>query len=392
MVEIFLAWFAFTGTIVTIGAAADSWLVADVRARLSETLQARLRDNPARWFQSVEETFSAIFDYFYGWRNPELDKVIWRGILFTYIGLILARVVLWTFRIPAPAMEKILVIAFVIAIGLTMIFQADLALLLKREASGNMPLRGLLRNRRFLSSIVWASLTTILYTAAAIMTGHGMGITFKNVSAIAFGAGISIPAVVIVSRVRDDWIPVSPIRAIGSSIIFIVLLAILFPSAAFTFVTSFEHAGFLVLATVAFNLFGDALSLVETRWVLRLARGLPLLGIFGVLVMDILLSGLIYLALPGISNVNWNKLISAMQFEGPEPWIGILFWSTFLTSILFYLFVVSILLLRISFRVVVLFNKLDDWFAVYRYPIRLVTFAMVIVETLVFVIFGILRK
>lgn len=392
MGEIFLAWFGFTGTIVTIGAAADAWLVKDVRTKLSATLQTRFSTSPAKWFHSVEETFSTIFDYFYSWRNPNLDKIIWRGILFTYVGLILARIVLWILSIPVPKMEMILVIAFVSAIGVTMLLQVDFGVLLRKEVPNNIPLRRLIRDKHFISSVVLASLSASLFSAAIIMTAHGVGITFKNVSAIAFGTGLAVPAVAIISRVRDDWIPVSPLRAIASSLFFIGLLAFLFPSAAHSFVPELKQTGPLLLVTVAFNVFGDALSLVETRWVLRLARGLPLLGILGVIVMDVILSGVIYLVLPGISNVNWNNLISAIQLRGPEPWMGILFWSTFLTSILFYLFVMSILLLRIIASLAPVFNKLNQWFAIYRHPIRLVTIAMVIIETIAFAVFGLVRK
>ena len=104
--------------------------------------------------------------------------------------------------------------------------------------------------------------------------------------------------------------------------------------------------------------------------------------------MDVILSGVIYLVLPGISNVNWSNLVSAIEFQGPKPWMGVLFWSTFLTSILFYLFGVSMLLLRIVASVFRLINKLDRWFQIYQYPIRLVTVAMVIIETIGFVTYG----
>jgi hypothetical protein len=54
MGEMLLAWFGFTGTIVTIGAAADVWLVEEVRAKVSATLEVRFRENPDKWFHSVE--------------------------------------------------------------------------------------------------------------------------------------------------------------------------------------------------------------------------------------------------------------------------------------------------------------------------------------------------
>ncbi|MEW6129601.1 MAG: hypothetical protein AB1757_21350 [Acidobacteriota bacterium] len=392
MFSLLMSWLGVTGTIVTMGAAADTWLVEDVRIKLSESLATQFRSNPAKWFHSVETAFTAIFDYFYKWRRPELSRIIWRGILLTYLILILARIVLRTFEIQVPAMEKILVIAFVIAIGLTLILQVDFNLLLRRETYSDTPLRILIRNKQFAMSVIMATLSVTLYTFASIMTAHGMGMTFKNIAAITFGSGIGVPAVVAISRVNDKYMPVSPLRAIASSMIFIGLLALMFPSAANSFVVDFEKVGPLILATVAFNIFGDAISLLETRWVLTLSRGLPILGILGVLIADLLLSGLIYLVLPGISNVNWVNLISAIKFQGSEPWIGILFWSTFFTSFLFYLFVIAVLLLRLIAPLVKFVNKLDDWFALYQHPVRLITVAMIFVETVGFVIYGLLCR
>lgn len=385
MDEKLIAWLGVTSAIVTIGAAVDSWLVEDLQLKLSELIKAGFREGPTRWFHAVEEAFSSVFDFFYRWRNPGLDKVIWRGILFTYAGLILARLVMWALRIPVPPMEKILVIAFVIAFGLSMMLQTNFALLLNSKNSSDLSLPQLWKNTDFTSSVILGTLTATMFTAAAIMTGHGMGVSFKNVTAISIGAGVGVPVVALVVRVKDDWIPVSPLRAIGSSLFFIALLSIVFPSAARSFINHVNTAGYMILATVSFNVFGDALSLVETKWVLKLARNRPFIAIVGILLLDLLLSALIYLVLPGISNVNWTTLLAAIRFKGPEPWMGILFWSTFLTSFLFYLFVASIFFIRIVVPLGPIFNALDRWFTIYRRPMRLITVSMVFVETAVFI-------
>src|SRR5205814_7085252 len=101
-------------------------------------------------------------------------------------------------------------------------------------------------------------------------------------------------------------IPVAPVRAIVSSLIFVGVLAMFFPGAAHSFVAELEQTGPLMLTVVAFNIFGDAVSLVETRWMLRLSRGLSAFGIIYKLILDFILSALIYLVLPEISAVDWG--------------------------------------------------------------------------------------
>jgi hypothetical protein len=394
MIDLFVPWFGTTASIVTIGSCLDLWLEESVRVKLSQTLSTRLRPDPARWFHAVEEAFSTLFDRLYGWRRPRLDRLIWQGILFSYIILFLARIVLWAFQIPVPDMEKILVTAFVTSIGLTILLHAadtTIQLTSSSESQGGAPILDLIRNRRFRSAVLTGSVGVALYTAAAILAGDGVGVSFKNVAAIAFGAGIGVPTIVLVSRVRDDMIPVAPLRAIASSLVFVGLLATFFPGAAYNFLTKLEQAGPLVLSVVAFNIFGDAVSLVETRWMLRLSRGLPAAGIIGMLILDLILSGLIYVVLPGISDVDWRAFVLAVQFAGPLPWMGILFWGTFFTSLLFYLFVAAMLILRILAPVARLVDMLDNLFAVYRHPVRLITLAMVSVETGMFALVALLK-
>lgn len=391
MTELFLPWFGFTASIVTIGACLDVWLKEDVRSQLSTSLTFHLHKGPTEWFHSVETAFSVVFDYVYGWRKSRLNRIIWRAILFSYLMLMMSRLVLWGFKIHVPQMEKILLIAFVVAIGVTTLLQIDIPALRLQEGPEGPPLRQLIRDRRFISTVVLSALFVAYYTFAAIFTGHGVGISVKNVSAIAFGAAIGVPGVILVSRVKDSWVAVAPLRAIVSSVIFIGLLALLFRPAAHSFVSELHQRGPLVLATVAFNLFGDAVSLVETRWLLRLSRGVSMLGIIGMLFLDLILSALLYLVLPGIAGIHWNTLLFAAGFNGPHAWMGILFWSTFFTSLLFYLFVASMLLLRITAPLIKILNKMDKWFALYDHPVRLITVAMVVSETAAFLILGFYR-
>lgn len=55
------------------------------------------------------------------------------------------------------------------------------------------------------------------------------------------------------------------------------------------------------------------------------------------LVVDLVLSAVIFLFLP---LVLWEApdFLEAAVFEGDRPWLGIFFWTTFSTSVMFYLF------------------------------------------------------
>jgi hypothetical protein len=162
----------------------------------------------------------------------------------------------------------------------------------------------------------------------------------------------------------------------------------MFPNAAKSILPEYKKGGPLILVTIAFNVFGDAVSLVETRWLLRLSRGKPLLTIFVILLLDLVLSALIYLIMPWIAGIDWHVFSQAVRLEGPMPWIGILFWSTFFTSLLFYLFIASLLLVRCIEPLARLINVIDSWFRLYENPVLLITVAMIIVSTIGFVIIG----
>jgi hypothetical protein len=391
MIELIGFSVALIAITIAVGQSVDAWLKEDVRKQLSSTLRSQFHKGPTEWFHSVETAFSTLFDYVYGWRTSQLNRILWRAILFSYVMLFMARVVLWVFNIPVPQMEKILVIAFVVAVGVVTLLQIDIPALHLKEGPDAPPLRQLIRERRFCQTAIVSALFVAYYTFAAIFTGHGVGISLKTVSAIAVGAAIGVPAVILISRVKDSLFGVAPIPAMVSTLVFLAVLAIKFRTPAATFLTEFNRTGPLIMATVAFNIFGDALSLVETRWLLRLSRGLSMLGIIGMLVLDLILSAFLYLLLPGIAGIHWSDLLLAAQFQGPHPWMGILFWGTFFTSLLFYLFVASMLLVRVvlpGFRVL---NRIERWFDIDQHPMSFITTAMVVVEAGVFLVWIIIR-
>ena len=99
-----------------------------------------------------------------------------------------------------------------------------------------------------------------------------------------------------------------------------------------------------ILAFVAFNMFAGGVSILETRWVLRLGSSATVIQLLGVLALDLAASAAIFLFLPAVTG-EITTFWDAVFLRGDRPWLGVLFWSTFGTSALFYLFLTAVFLL-----------------------------------------------
>jgi hypothetical protein len=96
--------------------------------------------------------------------------------------------------------------------------------------------------------------------------------------------------------------------------------------------------------------------------------------------------------MPAIVRQEVSVLFEGIKFQGQYPWLGILFWSTFATSALFYLFFVGIVLMRIAEAICRILTWLDKSLLQLRdRPVRAVTMAMILVETGGFVIWGVVK-
>lgn len=178
--------------------------------------------------------------------------------------------------------------------------------------------------------------------------------------------------------------PVRPQRALAWSLGFIVIAgtgaALLIPNVLDSFRAELDATGPTLFAFVAFNMFADSASLWETRWVLRRGLKASWYSLLGLLVLDLLLSAAIFLYLPLVLGELPDFWKAAFFFGGNRPWLGVLFWTTFSTSAVFYLFVISSLLVRPLSRV----PKLVQHLQVERQPVRVLTLAAVIVVTVVY--------
>jgi len=388
---LFATWIAASAALITAGDRLDGWMNDEAKREFAAKITARLRADPQQWAQSVNQLFLGIFDWIYGWRRPRLARLLWRGIVCSYLILLLARLVLYLFRLPVPGTEAILSIAVIFSVLMCLFSEAlTSAISLGRRFAHARELE--LRHIAFdgeVVSVVLCGSSAFGFSVAvvAVVTRH-LGTALRVPIAMGVGTALGFCVALLLFRMSD--IPVSPVRAFVSSILMVFLLASAFPAAATVFLGTLRGSGWMALTYIAFNFFGDAVSLVETRWVLRKARGAALATVASLLLVDLIASAAVYLVLPGLAHESFDTLRQGVFLRGTQPWLGVLFWSTFATSALFYVFVLAVLLLKVLAPVVKMVNLLDTWFSLYEHPARLLSLSAIIVLTIAFGLVGLL--
>ena len=151
---------------------------------------------------------------------------------------------------------------------------------------------------------------------------------------------------------------ISPFRVMLSSLFAIFIISLVKQDVLKIFVSDFNQAGVILFSFFLLNVFADSISLWETRIILNLANTGSIFRLFTVLLLDVFFSIVIFLSIP-ISTGNLDVFLNAIFFEGNLPWLGILFWSTFFTSIVFWFYLLAIILLKILQKPAQLFIKLD---------------------------------
>jgi hypothetical protein len=192
-----------------------------------------------------------------------------------------------------------------------------------------------------LSGSVFATIGGLLILALESFTGLGS-------YSLAFGViGAGLGGFVGAAQILGPRLVAagSPIRIFVYSLFFIGFLALLRPDAALSFVDSLRVEGPRVLVFLAFTVFADSVSYLKTRSLLRLVLNAGTWKVPMLLALDLVLSVVIFLFLPLVLGLIPEFLEGAM-FRGRHPWVGILFWSSFATSAVFYVFVLGSLMVR----------------------------------------------
>ena len=161
----------------------------------------------------------------------------------------------------------------------------------------------------------------------------------------------------------------SPFRAIMMSLIVMLLIGLFKSDMVQSLLLDINQFGWSILGYLLLNVCVDSFSLLETRYIITLTSRGTFIRFLVVVILDILASATIFLAIPILSG-NLHVFIEAISFQGNHPWIGILFWSSFSTSIFFYLYLASAGVLAISCAVVKGIHSLNRFLPIWEKPFR----------------------
>lgn len=368
---------------------------------------------------NTSEAFLSIFDRLFGSRDSMVEQGIWLGLLLTPVVLISTQIPYWAEGEFIVA-EDILLSAIVTSVSVSLGFLigrvftksefvigvvAVLSITGMGLLSGLTILSDAIVIRDFYSSsaisllfgiaagcVIQSPNYTRIMVPLAVLLFVGMGIFLavgiytgsvfspRNALAVLGGVGLAtLIALALIRGLRKIEIPVHPIWALASSIVFVIFASIIVGSFQFDVLRTFfiEVADDRrVLAFVAFNIFADGVSLLETRWVLLRATKATAFQLSGLLMVDLVASTAIFMFLP-LAVWEVPEFAEAIVFRGNRPWLGILFWSTFGTSALFYGFVASVMLFVIPTHALARgFRRIfGSFFKIEEHPYTFIAFA-----------------
>ncbi len=348
-----------------------------------ERVKTTLRAGPRKWAESINTLFLTVFDYIYGSRGSTRDRLLWISIFGPYLLLLIARIVLSIFRLPTPKTEAILIVAILISVACSLFGEFFLSahVLARNQEVRPLPFVKLATNATAIRAAVCLSGTTALLTFVAGIAVSRYGGSVWVLAAVITGAIVACPSVLLLSLIPPSSLPVGPLRAVLSSLIVMAILALHQPEAARVFLRDILGGNWGLFTFIAFNVFGDAVSLVETRVILRWSRGAPIATLFSLLLLDGVLSAGIYMVLPELAHQDLNVLWQGLAFRGPQPWLGILFWSTFVTSLMFYGFLASVLFLNLCRPLIRCLTFFFEKISIERYPVAALTLSALFLWT-----------
>ena len=296
--------------------------------------------------QQTSQAFFAVFDRIFGGRSTLVERGIWTGLLFSPAMLLLIRVTLLV--APSEALAQttdLLFLSIIMAILFTSF--AILGILLDSFTSG-----AAFGFVAILVGIVFATLVGGINGGTNHRLGAprpygglagGLGEPLVDILGIvSLGVGVALGAAGMRLMIRIPF-PVHPVKALASSLGFMVLVGLLRWDDAQGFLNAAGDSGLKSLSIVAFNMFADGVSLLETRWVIQRAGQATIPRLAALLLFDLVASAAIFLTLPLLLGELPDFLRGAL-FQGERPWLGIFFWTTFSTSFIFYGFVAAVFL------------------------------------------------
>lgn len=388
-----LAYVGAWAAIVSVLLAAGAFLRRGaLRAETARSLGATLeRAGPGPWTRAVNGAFLHLFDRFYGGRQTMFEDALWAGLIQVpiIVGALSAMNALpfdFGFRIEYEYVSGGLFFAPVIALVLAAIRYLLLRLQFHRwrKHSAAALMLALLLTPVLLGGamLVYNSFATI-----ESLKLEPYGLEFWDAWFIFYGPPLLL-ALFVLGRMPPLRVPVHPLKVLVSTAFFLALVGLIQRDAGERFIAGVECLGLRIVGFLAFNLVADSVSLVETRWILRRGAHATLRTLAGLLALDLALSAVIFLFIPSVLGV-LPEFQNAILFRGNEPWLGILFWTTFSTSVLLYAFIIAALLARFVAHLVRAVHTSIDFGTE---PVVGITVAMVGVVTIGFLVAGVVQR
>ena len=172
---------------------------------------------------------------------------------------------------------------------------------------------------------------------------------------------------------------ISPIRTFETSLVFFLMISSLNIEVIDSFISVFHTIGWIILFYGLLNVFADSFSILETYYILnKISDSRKAKDFIVLLIIDFFASAFIFLVIPLITG-NLNVFFDAIWFKGESPWLGILFWTTFSTSISLYLYILSIIILAAIYR----YSRIDEkYIPITRKPIYALTLIVIIIVSI----------
>lgn len=388
--SIFLSYIGVVSAIIGVGDILDKWIADNdgVREKLAGRLRKGLVSNPKVWLRSQSEFFCRVLSKLYASKHTRFEEAAWAGLLITPVLLVFIRAIYSVHGYPAPETGYLLLWAIVTAL---LIFAAR-ALFLKTLAIVNEVWRKHIFVPGIIITVAWGGISiAFVYvlllrlpeSAGAQQLSAEMSTRFFLDNAPALALFLGFVGGFAMHFFSFPRIPISPIRAMISSLVFMLILGLWNKDASDSFFQELFAQGLAPIGFVAFNIFADAISLLETRWILRLGSEASVFGLAVLLMFDIFISALIFMALPLILGQG-EAFLAGIVFSGSSPWLGILFWTTFSTSAVFYVFILASIASRPLYLLSKIARPVATVFVIERHPVRFLSFIMALVTTGIF--------
>ena len=179
------------------------------------------------------------------------------------------------------------------------------------------------------------------------------------------------------------FLKISPIRTMIISLLFMFIIFLIFDETKNSLFSDFNKYRWTLLVYLLLNIFADSFSILETRFIFQKAFSVNFIKSIFLLVLDIFASGFLFLIIP-LSTGNLQVFLDALFFKGNSPWFGILFWSTFSTSIIFYIYVICFLCMTFLYKYSLIEKNIKE------YPIYILGIIAIILTIFIFILKNIL--